>query len=559
MLKIAEYTRKIDELKQKAQTAFQNMGLSLMMPDSNDNAIRLVFAGQYSAGKSSILKMLTGREDIAIGAGITTQRVHTYQWNGIEVVDTPGIHTEKRPDHDELSYEAIASADMLVFVITNEMFDSHLAEHFRKLAIEKDKAGEMILVVNKMDRASDGNTHEQQQIIRDDLCKVLEPYTPEQMNLCFLDAESFLDAVDEDDSEVASELVNRSGYAEFINTLNSFVSAKRIPAKLTTGLYMLEEQLHKAVADLEPQNTDSDVEALEENLMQRRHELIERRGRLQDEVKDVFLRAASQIREIGLDAANLLTEGCNQSEIETELEKAVRKADGIIEESQAEAFRTVESRFSEMGTAIDSIDESDFTCKLKTKLEGRFNVLPENVKKIIGNATPGLQKAGQSLAINAYKPGVNGGLKLSNFSGSKVHNLVLKVGHTVKYKFKPWQAIKITKGVAIGGKVLGVLGVGLSVFMQIKTDQDQERMQIDLRNNRQNIRSQFNCAANGLEDYGHQYIQDNVILTLAAPISELDQNLREIRENRANKSAACRNMEMLESECQRLIQDIHAL
>ena len=46
-----------------------------------------------------------------------------------------------------------------------------MAAHFRKLAIDKDKAGEMILVVNKMDRTAEGNTREQQKIIREDLNK----------------------------------------------------------------------------------------------------------------------------------------------------------------------------------------------------------------------------------------------------------------------------------------------------------------------------------------------------------------------------------------------------
>ena len=64
--------------------------------------ISLVFAGQYSAGKSTILKALTGIPDIAVGAGITTQEAHSYDWNGIEVIDTPGIHTTLRPDHDEI-------------------------------------------------------------------------------------------------------------------------------------------------------------------------------------------------------------------------------------------------------------------------------------------------------------------------------------------------------------------------------------------------------------------------------------------------------------------------
>ena len=84
-----------------------------------------------------------------------------------------------------------------MFVITNELFDSYIADHFRKLAIDKDKAGEMILVVNKMARAADGNSQSQQTIIRNDLCKVLLPYTPEQLHLSFLDAESYLDSIAE--------------------------------------------------------------------------------------------------------------------------------------------------------------------------------------------------------------------------------------------------------------------------------------------------------------------------------------------------------------------------
>ena len=94
--------------------------------------------------------MLTGRNDIAVGAGITTEQTSSYEWNGIVITDTPGIHTEQRPDHDEISYRAIAGADILVFTVTSQMFDSNIAAHFRKLAIDKDKANEMILVVNKM-------------------------------------------------------------------------------------------------------------------------------------------------------------------------------------------------------------------------------------------------------------------------------------------------------------------------------------------------------------------------------------------------------------------------
>ena len=128
----------------------------------------------------------------------------------------------------------------------------------------------------------------------------------------------------------------------------------------------------------------------------------------------------------------------------------------------------------------------------------------------------------------------------------------------IGFKFKPWQAIKITKGIAIGGQVLSALGVGFSVFMQIKADQDEERIREDLKNNRQNIRSQFNVAANELEDYARQYIKDNVNRPLETSIATIDGNIQEIRDTRSNRSAACRQLEDLQKECRLLIQDIHS-
>ncbi len=556
---ISEFTRQIENLKQRADIAFMAAGKSYAPDKRKENIIRLVFAGQYSAGKSSIIKMLTGRDDIAIGAGITTQEVHTYDWNGMEIVDTPGIHTELRPDHDMISYDAIASADMLVFVVTNELFDSFLADHFRKLAIDKDKAGEMILVVNKMDRTADGNTAEQQEIIREDLCKVLDPYTPEQLSLCFLDAESYLDSLTEReaDPELADELEERSGYRQFIEALNCFVAKKRISSKITTSLYQLDDQLQKTIHELEPKNEDEDVVALEEHYLQQRHVFISARSQLQQEISALFSTAASRIRNLGLEGANLLTEGCKSEDVEMKLEDLMREAEHITDQCQHDADALVEKRFAEIGQHLEENEKSEFTQALKAHLSERFDTLPDNVKKMLTAAGPGLKKIGQAVADKAYKAGANAGLKLADFSGSTVHNLVLKVGHFFNHKFKPWEAIKWTRGTAVAGRVFGVLGVGVQVFMQLKSDRDEEKARIELQKSRQNIRSQFNNAANGLDTYGKQYIQECVNRPLEGPIMEIDSGLREIRDNRQHQSNVLRELESIQHDCQKLIQAIH--
>lgn len=560
MLKIVEFAQRRTELKERACAALITAGVDLQLQDNKSDTIRLVFAGQYSAGKSSILKMLTGRTDIVIGADITTQQAHTYDWNGIEVVDTPGIHTQLRPDHDEISYNAIASADMLVFVVTNELFDSYMADHFRKLAIDRDKAGEMILVVNKMDRTAEGNTREQQSIIREDLKKVLEPYTPEQLNLTFLDAESYLESVEErgEDSELADELVERSGYLQFIDTLNRFVEKKRITSKLTTELYVIDAQLEKAIKELQPGSSDDDIDALEEQFMQQRHLLIEARERMQQEVRDIYTTASSKIRDIGLESANLLIEGCKQEEVEYELQNSIRQVDHIIAKCQSDAANVINKRLQEIGQQLENIENSEFSSALTLRLSGKFEGLPEGIKNIISKASSVFQNVGEKVGNNAYKVGVKEGLKLTNYSGSTLHQTILKVGNGIGFKFKPWQAINMTKRIAVAGTVLSVLGVGLSIFMQIKADKDEERIRADLRNNRQNIRSQFNRAANELECFARQYIKDNVNRSLEISIASLDENIQEIRDGRANRSELCRQLEDIQKECRLLIQDIHS-
>ena len=560
MLKITEFTSRISDLKEKAAVALAKAGVDIQLRDCSSSTVRLVFAGQYSAGKSSILKMLTGREDIVVDANITTQETHTYDWQGVEVVDTPGIHTQLRPDHDEISYEAIASADMLVFVITNELFDSCIADHFRKLAIDKDKAGEMILVVNKMDRTAGGNTAEQRAIIVEDLKKVIEPYTPEQLHLSFLDAKSYLDSVNEreTDPEYADELVEQSGYAEFVETLNRFVREKEIPSKLTTDLYVIDDCLERAIKELQPKSSDSDIDALEESFLQQKQLLLEARGRLQQEVRDIYTVTASKIRDYGLDAANLLVEGCRQDEVEEELQKYVELAEDETERCQEEAVEVIDTRLKELGQQLEVIENSEFSQNLKSRLSGKFEGLPEGIKRILTGASTDFQKAGQTILKNAYKPGVGGGLKLTNFSGSEIHKIVLKVGHALNIKFKPWQAVKITKGIAKASQVLNALGVGLSVFLQIKSDRDEEKIRADLRTNRQNVRSRFNAAASELEDYARKFINEYVYRPLENSIAVISESIKEIRDTRADISDSCRTLENLQSECRNLIQDIHA-
>ena len=160
---IVAFNKKYEELKNQVSQAMETVENSLEITlDSSilqnlhvdtTQKVNIVFVGQYSAGKSSIIKMLTHDADIQIGAGITTQSYTPYEWQNLEIVDTPGIQTGLREDHDAITDQAIRKADLLVFVTTPGSMNPTLLHYFNKLAYDMGKADQMILVVNKMNSA----------------------------------------------------------------------------------------------------------------------------------------------------------------------------------------------------------------------------------------------------------------------------------------------------------------------------------------------------------------------------------------------------------------------
>ena len=67
-------------------------------------------------------------------------------------------------------------------------------------------------------------------------------------------------------------------------------------------------------------------------------------------------------------------------------------------------------------------------------MSGKFEGLPEGIKKIITNAGPGFQKAGQAVLNNAYKAGTQGGLKLIPTSDIAIHNALIDDAIAIKEK-----------------------------------------------------------------------------------------------------------------------------
>lgn len=556
-IELEKWARKCSTLLENTKRTYEELGISTdLLPQyafDGDKPISLVFAGQYSAGKSTILKALTGIDDIVVKEGIATQEAHEYEWHGMTVIDTPGIGTKLRPDHDEISMKAISQADMLVYVVTHNLFDDQIGAEFRKLIIANDKAKETILVVNKM--ADIGNTDYARSIKTDALRMVTDPYTPEELRTCFVDAESYIDSKIESDEEIADELRGRSNYDELVTTINDFVEERALSVKFTTSLYRILDTIQDTVSKYLPSSGDDDIDAIEESQLRQKSILAKAIKSIEADVKMTYRDACSRIRDVGRELANSLDSYSSQSDADDAFKSAQDSVDKISEDCSHTIEVVIEENLDEFDGEMADFYNSPFTRKLYERISKKdYHDMPV-IKKIVESEV--LPKGGKAIVNNAG--GLNAGLKgLAGYKGAHVHQIVLDVGHFFGHSFKPWETVKITKGINIAGRVIGIAGTVLSLFMQAKEDYDAEKRVKEQRNAREQIRAAYNSVAEELENHFSKALTKLIETKLQPRLNEIDASINNIRVLRAGKSEKCERLLALENNCRTLIKEIHS-
>lgn len=566
-LQLSQYTERGAQLLADVKQAFQQAQLdTAVLPATftdTDDAIKLVFVGQYSAGKSSIIKMLTG-EDVKIGAKITTQESKPYPWRGLEIIDTPGIQTGLREDHDKITYNEINHAALLIFVLTNEGFDNTLGNHFRKLAIEDKRAKNMVLVVNKMDRTALGNVPEQQQIIADDMEKVTTPYKPKDLYVSFIDTQAYFDSQDETDPEFKTDLLAQSGRDVFIANLNDFVKTRGVLAKIQRPLYTIENALKQAIAEQHSIGGSMSLDGVEELINRQINSISSGKHRAQRLIDGIIRNYATQISSAGRDVTMLLDGQVTEKELKDALQQKEKAVADLAARCQQEIVDVVNAAVNEMQLDVQKQFDSAFTQNVQlqmareglvpvdneggqTSSDGSTNFV-KDLSQTLGQMTT---KGGQTLSVMQF-----GGAKMANFSGTFAHNAIKEIGSFVGFKFAPWQAVQFTKYLSGLGTILAVVGAVSAVWSILTAGDKQKEREQQIRQAKRDIQSKFDECANSLKiqlaDGVNQYMRESFDKTL----EERQEKIREIQQKRIVAKQNSQAFEALLTKEQALMQDI---
>jgi len=497
-----KFDRLLTEGNSEELTAIRKKLREELKAHRENGILTVAFVGQYNAGKSTTISALTGRRDIRIDSDIATDKTANYDWNGIKLIDTPGLFTDRK-DHGEITYEAINKADLLVFCLTYMLFDSVTAENFKKLAYEKGYRWKMMLVINKM---SDEAGEEGQKILnyRKSISEALKPYSLDEFSVCFIDAKDYCEGVDEEEDF----LVEVSRFQTFIEALNNFVERRATLARFDTPVRIALGCVDEAQSSF-TRNNSQDSTFLEV-LTRLSRTVRKERDRLRTKVQNIALEMSSAVAKEGTILAS--TVGTEQDfemlnkQTELNVKKHYEKAETKLQDAVDAAVEDIRQEVEEVLSG--NLVQAFVTCLEKSqnasaknpdsgmdveRIKGQVNFL-KNIGETAGVKFTDL--ATRSFANTAGQ----GFLRSMDVAGSGLHQGVLAVGKFVGFKFKPWQAVGIAKNIGNAARFLGpalaLVSVGVDI-LEMQQEQQREKQMADVR---RDITSQFQAIAKDLEN-----------------------------------------------------------
>lgn len=464
---------------------------------TEQNRIRIVVIGQYTAGKSSIISALTSDDSIKIDSNIATDHASDYAWNDVTLTDTPGLYTEN-PEHDSKTIEAIKKSDLLVYCITSDLFNQYTKADFERWAFDVGYAGKMFLVVNKMSKEA-GEYDELVENYKSTLNTSLMPHSINEFYYSFVDAKDYKDGVKDDDKE----LIELSHFDDFIHQLNTFIENKGLLGRLDTPVKILKN----SIDEMEQKVLDDDKDRAFSSLLSRIEKRIDQqRNQFQIDSKNIIKRGLKPIKErgyelsrdIGVNDVNfseddfneLIASACKDINLEisqlcdSNMQKLNEEVEDVLYSQPANFFvNSIEGSYSEK----KGLFEKQETRVARVQVESIKNVVEGLTGRTLNLATKsGTQTAGFLM-------------KASEASGSALHQTVLKIGQTIGYKFKPWQAVNIAKNV---GNVAKCAGPAISVFgflYNIKETIDDNKRAKEIEKKQIEYRQYFIDVVNDLE------------------------------------------------------------
>jgi len=498
--------------------------------------LTIAFIGPFNAGKSSLLKCLTGDSDIVVRGEPVGHNVEAYEWRQLCILDSPGI-AAGRPAHEATSGEAIRRADLILFVITPNLFDDETAAALRRLSVDGGRAMDLLLVINKAvslggDRA----------VLERAVAGVIEPLGIELSDVVWTEARAWLDAADQP-AEIAADLIDESGIPRLESAIDMHVARRGLTARLTRPLHEMRRIAGEAAAEASPLTYEA--EAALRTLRRKARLLSAAEERLRQAVLRLVSRAAARIESCGDTAAAAIVVGAKEEDVRRALDEQSAQVSTIMNEAPRAIEQEIEKAWRELQSEVERIaghttEDQQVQAVSEPSNNGRYNSddfrvrTPANLGRSsnyqnLGKYAELVEKAGKLLGGAAT--GAKGGssiLTSSGAAGSNAHQIIYQAGKFIGVKFRPWEAVKYAKWVGNAGRVLGIAGAALTVILAFHEQRQELQAEAAALDARKDVRAHFTSYATQFEQAGIESLERFLAGSFGVELSEIAADQQKI-------------------------------
>lgn len=440
--------------------------------DRGDLRPKIVFIGDYSSGKSSLIKRILVESGhpipdiMRVHGGPSTGALEEYHVGNVCLVDTPGFQSSN-PDHSAIALQAVAGAALVVFVLQVNLLigDTSLIESIvRGTSRYVSKGSRTLYVINRSDELGvDPATSPEDYLAARDR-KESELVAALASRGISVDRSQVYSVAGDPFGKVGSRTdITASAYAQHrawdgidplvstvgeIETDQASVGAARAALDLSLSRLLerrveLETEAGHANAMLNAdsgvmqavENSDQDASLLASSLREDLRSIIDSYANI----------ARAQVRSVGSHDFHRMTEVANSWWTDGALQSD-------IERFRMRSAQAIEEWFVEHSSQIErEIAAAEFV-EREFAIEDRFD----------GPLVPEGDRA--KLVAGAAK----GGARFAKTLGKR--DVIYRLGKGIGVKFKPWGAVKAAGRAAKFAPILAAVGVAADGYGAIKSE-----------------------------------------------------------------------------------------
>jgi len=528
--------------------------LKTIIPEA-DSPLAIALVGEYDVGKTSIIKALTG-EEVLINSNVATSEVKIFEYQGLKLIDMPGTLSGLE-EHDGLAFRAAADSDLLLYVISNELFNASNIQSFYDTIDYLKKSKQCMLVINQIDRVNLMNRtiDEAIGIMGEELAVRLQSYSLGQFSPIFISARNYIDSLDEDDKNIKNELYESSRITTLIDGLNIFCSNNRISGRLSRPLQSLLAILDSIRAASSDEGNEFDI--LNNYYSSHKRIFAECESKIKGKINKLRIQKKQNILELCVPIITAFERKAASTEIERAYEEADDKLQKLIDGMAEELQTAIKEPIMELQEKLEEFENSPVSGEVKEiiysadlKIYGldmgrKPTKIPEGLK---GNIKKGIDELGKAVGKN--------GDDLAKHFVDLYNNMT-------KTNFKPYGKIKMLgkaeKALNKAGEVLGWLAIGLDLYCNIKEELDKDKWNKHLREFKAETKLQFVEIAKVVEqtivDSTTTFLEDEI----HSKIKSIDTKRAELLNADQNNKQAKQKMKDIEDEINLALNDINVM